>query len=134
MDEATAALDPAGDIATGDVFYKGNIAQWQRFGNSLLLRIAMRLTKVDPATAQKYATQVQGKTMRSRRRQCHYVLFDVAGGRATQNRNSQILLGDGGQENYYVKWADTYINYLKTNNDPRLSKIAVTQLYLSDAS
>ncbi|MEJ7667088.1 MAG: SusD/RagB family nutrient-binding outer membrane lipoprotein [Hymenobacter sp.] len=29
VDEATAALDPAADIATGDVFYKGNIAQWQ---------------------------------------------------------------------------------------------------------
>ena len=133
VDEATAALDPAGDLATGDVFYKGNIAQWQRFGNSLLLRIAMRLTKVDPATAQKYATQVQGKTMRSDADNA-FVLFDVAGGRATQNRNSQVLLGDGGQENYYVKWSKTYIDYLKTNNDPRLSKIAVTQLYLSDAS
>ena len=133
VDEATAALDPAADIATGDVYYKGNVAQWQRFGNSLLLRIAMRLTKVDPATAQKYATQVQGKTMRSDADNA-LILFDVAGGRATQNRNSQVLLGDGGQENYYVKWSDTFINYLKTNNDPRLSKIAVTQLYLSDAS
>ncbi|MEJ7667090.1 MAG: SusD/RagB family nutrient-binding outer membrane lipoprotein [Hymenobacter sp.] len=45
-----------------------------------------------------------------------------------------MLLGDGGQEHYYVKWAKTYIDYLKTNNDPRLSKIAVTQLYLSDGN
>ena len=133
VEEATAALDPTADIATGDVFFRGNIAQWQRFGNSLLLRMAMRLVKVDPATAQKYATQVQGKTMRSDADNA-FVLFDVAGGRATQNRNSQILLGDGGQEHYYVKWSQTYIDYLKTNNDPRLSKIAVTQLYLSDGS
>ncbi|MVN75366.1 SusD/RagB family nutrient-binding outer membrane lipoprotein [Hymenobacter sp. HMF4947] len=131
--EASAALDPGADIASGDVFYKGNIAQWQRFSNTLLLRLGMRLLKVDPAKAQAIATQVQGKTMTSDADNA-YVLFDVAGGRATQNRNSQVLLGDGGQEHYYVKWSQTFINYLKTNNDPRLSKIAVTQLYLSDGS
>jgi hypothetical protein len=131
VSEATAALDPSGDIASGDVYYKGNVAQWQRFGNTLLLRLGMRLLKVDPAKAQAIATQVQGKTMTSDADNA-YVLFDVAGGRATQNRNSQVLLGDGGQEHYYVKWSQTFINYLKTNNDPRLSKVAVTQLYLSD--
>ncbi len=133
VEEATAALDPAADIPTGDVFYKGNIAQWQRFGNSLLLRLAMRLTKVDPAKAQAYATKVQGKTMQDNGDNA-YVLHDVTGARVTQNRNSQVLLGDGGQENYYVKWSQTFIDYLKASNDPRLSKIAVTQLYLTDVS
>ncbi|AWM31407.1 SusD/RagB family nutrient-binding outer membrane lipoprotein [Hymenobacter nivis] len=131
--EASAALDPNADIPSGDVYYKGNIAQWQRFSNTLLLRLGMRLSKVDPAKAQQIATQVQGKTMTSDADNA-YVLFDVAGGRATQNRNSQILLGDGGQEHYYVKWSKTFIDYLQTNNDPRLAKIAVTQLYLSDGN
>ena len=129
LTEATAGLDPAADKITGDLFYKGNVAQWQRFGNTLLLRVALRLTKVDLPTAQKYAAQVQNKTMTSDADNA-FVLHDLAGGRATQNRNSQILLGDGGQENYYVKWSDTFINYLKANNDPRLSRVAVTQLYL----
>jgi hypothetical protein len=133
VEEATAALDPSADIPTGDVFYKGNIAQWQRLGNTLLLRLAMRLTKVDPAKAQAYAAKVQGKTMQSNADNA-YVLHDVAGARVTQNRNSQVLLGDGGQEHYYVKWSKTFIDYLKANNDPRLSKIAVTQLYLSDVT
>lgn len=133
VDEATTALDPAGDIASGDVFYKGNVAQWQKLGNSLLLRMAMRLTKIDEATAKTYATKVQGKTMTSNADNA-YVLHDETGGRSTQNRNSQVLLGDGGQENYYVKWSKFFIDFLKETNDPRLGKIAVTQLYLSDAS
>ncbi len=133
VDEATAALDPAADKPPGDVYYRGNIAQWQRLGNSLMLRMAMRLVKVDPDKAKLYATKAQGKTMQSDADNA-YVLFDVAGGRATQNRNSQVLLGDGGQEHYYVKWSKTFIDYLKTNNDPRLSKVAVTQLYLKDDS
>ncbi len=133
VEEATAALDPAADKPAGDVYYKGDIAKWQRLGNSLLLRIAMRLVKVEPDKAKLYATMVQGKTMQSDADNA-YVVFDVAGGRATQNRNSQVLLGDGGQENYYVKWSKTYIDFLKNNNDPRLSRIAVTQLYLKDDS
>jgi hypothetical protein len=133
VDEATAALDPAADIPTGDVYYRGNIDQWKRFGNTLLLRMAMRLTKADAATAQAYATKVQGKTMLSNSDNA-FVMHDIAGARVTQNRNSQVLLGDGGQENYYVKWSKTFIDYLQTNNDPRLSKIAVTQLYLTDVT
>lgn len=131
VDEATAALDPQADIPTGDVFYKGNIAAWQRFGNTLLLRLAMRLTKVDPDKAKTYATKVQGKTMASNADNA-YVVHDIVGARTTQNRNSQILLGDGGQEPYYVKWSKTFIDFLKSTNDPRLGKVAVTQLYLSD--
>ena len=131
LTEATAALDPAADKITGDLYYQGDIAKWQRFGNTLLLRAAMRLVKVDEATARKYATQVQGKTMTSDADNA-FAIHDAAGGRDTKNRNSQILNGEGGQENYYVKWSDTFINYLKANDDPRLGKVAVTQLYLTE--
>jgi hypothetical protein len=130
VEDATNKLDPAADKPAGDVFYKGNIEQWQRFGNSLLLRIAMRLTKVDPATAQTFAAKVQGKTFSSNADNA-MVKHDATGGRTTINRNSQVLLGDGGQEHYYVKWSKTFIDLLKSSNDPRLGKIAVTQLYPS---
>lgn len=131
VEEATAALDAGADRPTGDVFYGGDIEKWKRFGNSLLLRIAMRLSKVDPETAKTYVTKVQGKTMTSNEDNA-FVAHDEAGARATQNRNSQVLLGDGGQENYYVKWSDTFIDLLKTNDDPRLGEVAVTQLYLDE--
>lgn len=131
VSDATAQLDVNADQPSGDVIYKGNIGQWQRFGNSLLLRIAMRLVKVDPATAQAWATKVIGKTMTGNSDDA-YILGDATGGRATQNRNSQILLGDGGQENFYTRWSATFINMLKSNNDPRLAKVAVTDLYVND--
>lgn len=133
VSNATDSLDLTADTPPGDVFYKGNIAEWKKFGYSLLLRIAMRLTKVDPATAQTYVTKVQGKTMTSNADNA-FVLADLTGGRTTINRNSQILIGDGGQENYYVKWSQTFINTLKATNDPRLGKITVTQLYLDPNS
>jgi hypothetical protein len=131
VEEATNALDVNGDKVTGDAIYKGDINKWKRFGNTLLLRIAMRLTKVDENTAKSYAQKVIGKTMINNDDNA-FIKHDVSGARVTQNRNSQVLQGDGGQENYYVKWSQTFINKLKTTNDPRLGKVAVTGLYLDE--
>jgi hypothetical protein len=131
VSDATAQLDPAADQPAGDVIYHGQIAEWQKFGNTLLLRLAMRLVKVDPTTAQAWVTKLVGKTMTSNDDNAK-VMGDISGGRATQNRSSQILLGDGGQENFYTRWSATFINMLKSDNDPRLGKVAVTNLYVND--
>src|SRR6266576_2340200 len=40
---------------TGDLLYRGSMAKWQKFANSLRLRLAMHLTNVDPAKAQAEA-------------------------------------------------------------------------------
>jgi hypothetical protein len=37
--------------------YNGDITQWKRLGNSLLLRAAMRLSKVKPAIAASYVAK-----------------------------------------------------------------------------
>jgi hypothetical protein len=130
VEEATNALDASADKPAGDVYYKGNIDQWKRFGYSLMLRLAMRLSKADPTTAQTWATKTLGKTFTGNADNA-FVRHDATGGRATINRNSQVLIGDGGQEHFYVKWSKTFIDYLKATNDPRLTKVAVTQLYTS---
>lgn len=131
VSEATAALDPAADRPSGDAYYNGDIDKWKRFGNTLLLRIAMRLSKIDPATAQTYAQKAIGNTMIDNGDNA-FLLGSLGGDRTTVNRNSQILLGDGGTENYHTKWSKTFIDYLKGTNDPRLGVIAVTQLYLTE--
>lgn len=133
IESATTSLKDDGDKVSGDIIYKGDIAKWRKFGYSLLLRTAMRLVKVDAQKAKEYAQKAVGKTMVSNADNA-FILHDVSGSRVTQNRNSQVLLGDGGQENYYVKWSKTFIDYLKATNDPRLARIAVTQLYLSEKS
>jgi hypothetical protein len=91
----------------------------------------MRLSKVDQTTAKTYVQKAIGNTMASNADDA-FLLGDAGGGRTTVNRNSQILLGDGGQENYYTRWSKTFIDFLKTNNDPRLTKVAVTNLYIDE--
>ena len=42
-------------VGNNDLWYQGDMGKWKKFTNSLLLRVAMRLTKVAPETAKKWA-------------------------------------------------------------------------------
>jgi len=59
LTDATAVLNAniaqGSTFADGDVIYDGDLAKWLKFGNSLRLRVAMRISKVDPGRAQSEA-------------------------------------------------------------------------------
>jgi hypothetical protein len=61
LDSATAVLTAADKslhpFGTSDLIYKGNIPKWLVFANTLRLRLAMRISYVEPALAQKEAEQ-----------------------------------------------------------------------------
>lgn len=123
VSQATDSLDAGADYPTGDVFYSSygtdQINKWKKFGNTLLLRMAMRLTKVDPATAQTYVTKVQGLTMQSND---DNAIVQHSPGEVTQNRDTwTILLQDSAD----LKFSKTYIDSLKNNNDPRLPVMSI---------
>ncbi len=118
LKDASAALNATGKIETADIMYGGVIAQWKKFGNSLLLRAGMRLSKIDA---------VLGKQT---------VLAAFQGGLITSNADNAFikqndnytqgvgnLLNGGESGNFYL--AEPFVNYLKNTNDPRLAAIAV---------
>lgn len=50
--DAAAMIDPSGPkIGSGDLLYHGDMEGWRRFANSLRLRVAMRLSEVNPTLA-----------------------------------------------------------------------------------
>ena len=52
LEAATAMISPSGPrITQGDLLYGGDMDRWRKFANSLRLRLAIRLSEVDPATA-----------------------------------------------------------------------------------
>ena len=129
LDEATAgfgAADPADGFGKADLYYKGDIDKWKRWGYSLMLRLAMRLSNVDLATANTYvAKAVAGGVFTSND---DNVWVPMAVGPSTwidQNGISRAFYpGDGGQPTIMGK---TLINWLKgtdqdstADDDPRL--------------
>lgn len=116
--EASAALNPSGTVETADVLYAGNIAQWKKFGYSLLLRAGMRLSKVDATKAQAAVTAA------------------FAGGVILTNADNALMRHDAnytqpignmlnGTEaaNFYL--AKPFVDQLKNTADPRLQSIAI---------
>ena len=118
LDEASAALTTTQTAITTDILYGGNVANWKKLGYSFMLRAAMRLTKVDPTTAQTYVKKA------------------VAGGVFQSNADNSILrhtslynnyIGNHLQArektNFYL--AAPFVDYLKANSDPRLPIFSV---------
>lgn len=120
LDAAVSALDPAGDQPIADAFYTGDISKWKKFGNSLMVKIAMRLTKADENTAKTYVEKaVAGGTFTSVEEEA-FLKADLTKGFSNNNANALRVTDDL----YQVRWSKTYIDYLRANDDPRLGVIA----------
>ncbi len=57
IDEALALFDESGAVVSNDLYWAGNVSRWKKFANSLKLRAAMRLVKVNPALAKEKARE-----------------------------------------------------------------------------
>ncbi|OKS86370.1 SusD/RagB family nutrient-binding outer membrane lipoprotein [Mucilaginibacter polytrichastri] len=113
---ATAALDPSKDIVKADVFYAGNVAQWKKLGYSLLLRIGMRYSKIDPAKAQTIVkAAIAGGVMTSNADNC-YLKYNATYVNPVSQNISTLA------NTYYL--AAPFVNQLKNTGDPRLKFIA----------
>ena len=53
-----SAASVTGDgFSTCDFIYDGDVAKWKKWGYSIMLRLAMRVSNVDPAMAATYVTK-----------------------------------------------------------------------------
>lgn len=120
LDTAISKLDESKSKPTYDLFYNGDISKWRRFGYSLMLRLAMRLTKADPEKAQKWAERAAaGGTLDGI--SDNAIVQTEASNYDSQNGTSIALrvLSDYRE----VRWSKTLIDYLRNNSDPRLNVI-----------
>jgi hypothetical protein len=59
LEEAQGMLDPSGPpLGEGDFLYRGNLDKWRKFANSIRLRVAMRMSLVEPAEASQVLSQL----------------------------------------------------------------------------
>jgi hypothetical protein len=127
--EATKALDASKPLATQELFYGGNIAQWKKLGNSLLLRTAMRFSKVNPAKAQQYVviatTPANGGLIEAVNDNAK-ITFNTTFNNVFVERFHAAERG-----NYYM--AAPFVDYLKSTNDPRLKEISVKYQFPANA-
>ena len=109
-------------IGDGDFIYHGDASLWQKWCNSLRLRLAIRISNVNPTEA---GAQLQT------------VLADPTGHPIFASRDEEAKLKWEGTAPYKEPWAEnhesrddhamaqTLINKLKELNDPRITAIAL---------
>ncbi|MFD1631890.1 SusD/RagB family nutrient-binding outer membrane lipoprotein [Pseudopedobacter beijingensis] len=123
LSEAAAQLDASKDVVSGDLFYNGNVESWRKFANSLRLRLAMRLVKVNPNKAREEAEAAYNAgVFTSNADICRMNHQDV------QNIYDTDMRGNGissafTQSEVLPRVTNTFIDQLNNTNDPRLPHI-----------
>ncbi|MCR8556610.1 SusD/RagB family nutrient-binding outer membrane lipoprotein [Mucilaginibacter sp. BJC16-A38] len=133
LDQSATSLD-AGKSATfgdADLIYSGNPGKWKKFAYSLMLRLAMRMTKVDIAGAQTWATKAITGGVILDDADIAKVPYVGSGQDININPlandlwNSDYIAQDGFTNTEGGKYQDVFISHLKTNKDPRLGVISI---------
>lgn len=151
LEESANLLDPAKpSFGTADLFYDGNVTQWKKFAFSLMFRLGMRLTKIDPGAAETWVKKaIAGGPILDDNDMARITYFD---GALLSNRNPfsdhwLVLDYVNSQDPNNVqgsKISKTFIDQLKgngtTTKDPRLNIISVlwvkqpSGLYVKDTA
>lgn len=125
LDESAKLLDASKpSFGASDFIYKGDAAKWKKFAYSMMLRLGMRLTKVDPAQAETWVKKaIAGGVMKSND-DVALLVHTATANRLTYNATNAFmwvhtmnpnLKGEG-----VAKLSQTFINDLKSHNDPRM--------------
>ena len=125
LKEAIAALNPSADFVTADLFYGANaqptvktgnaadqVAKWKKLGNSLLLRLGMRYSRVAPTKAAAIVAEAFAGGVMTSNADNAYVKYD--GTLYTHGDNN--VLRNFSQFNYA---AEPFVNQMKATKDPR---------------
>ncbi len=136
LNEAAQLLDPAKPApGNGDLIYRAApdaLLKWKKLAYSLMLRLGMRLVKVNEQLARQWVEKAYAGGVMNAVGDNAYIKHSTSGGRTTVNRNSNILGGEwnatgwdrSGNAKREVFLSKTFIDFLYTNHDPRLPWMA----------
>lgn len=121
-DDLFARLDVAlglleGDsesFGSADLIYDGSTAQWRKFGNSLKLRMAVRISDVNAAKAQQFATEAVNDGVFTSNEDNAAFPFETAPPNTNPVWTSLVQSG----RNDFVL-ANTFVDIISPLNDPR---------------
>ena len=120
LETAAAAIGTGSDQVGGaDIMFGGDFTKWKRLANSLMLRLAMRISNVDPGTAQSFAQKaIAGGIMESNEDMAYVQMASGPSLWFNTNGISRALIPDDWGANSVM--GKTMVDWLKNHNDPRL--------------
>jgi hypothetical protein len=125
LEQAALGLDPTkASFGSSDYIFNGDPLKWQRFAYSMMLRLGLRLTEVDPAMAEIWVKKAySGGVMQSND---DIPKLDHTDGTSLNFYwdGRELRGGEGvppsAKGKGYGKMGKTFVDYLVNTNDPRL--------------
>lgn len=119
---ATAALDASKGAVKEDLFFgklaaNEQIDKWKKLGNSLLLRIGMRYSKIDQNKAKTIVQEAFRAGVIQTNSDNAYIVYNAI-------YNNPLNAGPRGTNPYFYYLAEPFVEQLKTTNDPRMKYIS----------
>ncbi len=111
-----------GALGAGDWIFKGDITKWKKFCNSTRLRVAMRMSMVDEATAKAVITEILSNPttypiMSENSENAYFIWPGISPDQELWFKRMGVL--DGNKKDQY-RTNSVLVEALKANNDPRL--------------
>lgn len=112
LDEAVDQISGEG-YGTDDLLFQGDSEKWKKFGNSMMLRLGMRLSKVDNTAAQSWVSKAISKGVMTSNDDIAYVEHATGPDGINKNGNGEVFTADNN-----MRLSKTFVDFLQ--NDPRL--------------
>ncbi|MEO0468287.1 MAG: SusD/RagB family nutrient-binding outer membrane lipoprotein [Bacteroidota bacterium] len=119
-------------VGSFDPIYNGDIDKWRMFGNSLLLRVGMRLSEVNSTLAEETVAAALSGGVFSSNDDMAWIEFDGSMPDGPVASGIGEVFNDFGVGGGGFNLSDEFLDRLQAANDPREKVIAVT--YNSDGS
>ena len=120
LEEGVAQITGSSTLGNSDIIFGGDTTKWKKFGNSLMLRLAMRIKNVDAAGSSAWvAKAISGGVMDS---SADTAMMVHTNGPTELNKNAWGI--------HYVRYprsrlGKTIYDWLQAKNDPRLNIIVL---------
>jgi len=118
-------------FGAADLIYGGSTTEWTKFAYSLMLRLGMRMTKVDIASAQTWVTKAIAGGVITADADIAKMPYMASGQLINQNPevldlwNNDYIAQNGNTNTEGGKYQEAWIDSLQAYNDPRLPVISV---------
>jgi hypothetical protein len=115
-------------FGNADPYFKGDVAKWKKFGYTLMLRLGMRLSDIEPATAKAWVEKAVAGGVMTASTDIAYLKYANVTGQFNPRVNGYIngdFTSPGGDNIEGSKWSGKFIDHLKNTSDPRLPVLSV---------
>lgn len=125
LDAAMAMIDPSAGpgVEGGDLIYGGDMDDWERFANSLKLRILMMLRNRDASVDAQIQALLAEPLIRTNAQEAAIPFYETANNEHNLWRLNNLFGGftDVQNGNGFVYAGETLVDLMKSLDDPRLS-------------